>query len=433
MTIKKKMKIIWVDSDRSEHSVIKQLAEKSDWCDLLIVDTYVTVQKMLRYEPIDGIVSTLILSDAKAYEIIDHKSGVPTVVVYRPEDATEAYKIVDAGAVGVVAADDGPYILTALSLIRNACLTRYTVKKQLLFNEILTRMLDAVCVTELDNTVIYVNHAFCSMFGCSEDDILGKKSYLVHDGIERVDEPEETYIGYHTRNDGGGFYFALYGSLLHDTLLKQDKRVWIVKDVTEQKEQENNIRMLSAEIERSVTIDAVTGLYNRRYFMEQLTRELVRANRYSTPLALLLVDIDSFKTINDVYGHIVGDHVLTMVSDTISEAIRVSDITGRLGSNAFGIILPQTPLCDAAKLAESVRMEIMEDVHFGIDMNVFNVTCSVGLVELHAAMERTNDLMNAADKALKEAKSRGKNCVVAAEFEVDKELSFTAYTDDCDR
>ncbi len=428
-----KLRFVWVDSDRSEHVAIAQITQNIDWCDTVVLDSFIAVQKFIRTEHVDGIIASRTLSDACADEIIANAQRIPVLIVYRPEEMAEVYKSVEVGAYAVISHDNGPYIRTACMMMRQAAKTQKQLHRFELLADTMNRIAEAVCITENDMTVVFVNREFCSLFECNESDIIGKKSHLLNDGIARIEESNAIYAGYHTRSNGNGFYFSLSGSLYRRAGRAHDLQVWVIRDVTSEKDKESTIRTLNAEVERSVTVDSVTGVYNRRYFMEQLTRELVRANRYATPMSLLIVDIDSFGRINDEYGHIVGDHVLTMVSDTVAESIRVADIVGRLGSNSFGIILPQTALCDASKIAEDVRMEIMEDVHFGIDMNVFNVTCSVGAVELHPSMERTTDLMSAADKALKEAKIRGKNCVVAIAYTVGAECAFTSVTDDCDR
>lgn len=433
MTDTAKIRIVWADSDVAEHVAVRQITQSIDWCEVIILDSFVAVQKYIRNERVDGIVAMRTLNDACADELFSNAQKIPVIVLYKNEEAHEAYKSVENGAKAVIAYDNGPYIRTACAVMRKTLSETHEVHRYDMLEDTLQKINEAVCITESDMTVVYVNHEFCRLFECTEVDIIGKKSHILHDGVSRSEEPDSIYAGYHTRSNGGGFYFSLAGSLYRRPGRAHDLQIWVIRDMTAEKEKESLIRTLNSEIERSVTVDSVTGVYNRRYFMEQLTRELVRANRYGTPMSLILVDIDSFGRINDEYGHIVGDHVLTMVSDTVAESIRVSDVVGRLGSNAFGIILPQTACDEASHIAETLRMEIMEDVHFGIDMNVFNVTCSVGIVELHSSMERTIDLMTAADKALKEAKARGKNCVVAASCSSKDNFAFTAVTDDCDR
>ncbi len=167
-----------------------------------------------------------------------------------------------------------------------------------------------------------------------------------------------------------------------------------------------------AEIERLAITDGLTGLFNHRYFQEKLSEEFNRVERFSTPLSLLLIDIDYFKKINDTYGHPVGDTVLKKISGIIRKTIRSVDIPARYGGEEFALILPGTDSSGAMNMAERLRKAIM-DVSFSADNVVFKVTVSIGISTnpkgVKEKIKNKEELIERADKALYEAKNKGRN------------------------
>jgi diguanylate cyclase (GGDEF)-like protein len=156
--------------------------------------------------------------------------------------------------------------------------------------------------------------------------------------------------------------------------------------------------------------DRLTGLYDHKFFRQRLREEIARSRRYHTSLALLMVDIDHFKRINDIYGHPVGDKVLVKVANIISANIREFDIAARYGGEEFAIILPETDLLGAEKVAERLRIVIQQE-HFYLGANErINLTASVGISTLGAKMT-DEGLISLADEYLYKAKDLGRNRV----------------------
>jgi diguanylate cyclase (GGDEF)-like protein len=160
------------------------------------------------------------------------------------------------------------------------------------------------------------------------------------------------------------------------------------------------------EISRAATIDPVTGLFNRRHFETRLQAELQRARRQQEDLALLMVDIDDFKRINDTFGHLEGDRALREVADLLRGGVRIFDLCARYGGEEFAIVMPATPRSIAIQVAERIRHRIHEYTRF----DPFPITVSIG-VGLLRSDDSPDDLVNAADRALIEAKGAGKNTV----------------------
>ena len=158
--------------------------------------------------------------------------------------------------------------------------------------------------------------------------------------------------------------------------------------------------------------DGLTGLLNRRTLEEVLSRELKAGTRYRASACLILVDVDHFKQVNDLFGHVGGDRVLTEIATVMQEAVRDTDSVGRYGGEEFGIVLPHTDLARAAVLAERLRDQI-ERHAFDVDGGSVRITVSVGIAQIpDKTIGTVPEWMAAADAALYEAKGCGRNGVV---------------------
>lgn len=175
-------------------------------------------------------------------------------------------------------------------------------------------------------------------------------------------------------------------------------------DITERKR-------LELELTKQAHLDYLTGLSNRRHFMEQGAVELSRAIRYDTPLSLLMLDIDFFKRVNDTYGHQVGDAVLQVLSKVCQDTMRQVDVVGRLGGEEFAVILPETTSVEALEVAGRLRESIAKTaVNIPVGLPI-HFTVSIGVTTLSNKNVNIDTLLNQADKALYEAKETGRNKV----------------------
>lgn len=171
---------------------------------------------------------------------------------------------------------------------------------------------------------------------------------------------------------------------------------------------------LRETLQHQSTVDPLTGLYNRRYFDESLRRELVRANRLKAPLAIVMIDLDHFKRINDTYGHDGGDMVLKAAAKAIRERARASDIACRYGGEELVLVLPECSAHDAAACAEKIRQSIgaISLSHSGTVIS--GVSASFGIAAWPVHGTEGNELIKTADHALYAAKKTGRNKVVIA-------------------
>ena len=163
---------------------------------------------------------------------------------------------------------------------------------------------------------------------------------------------------------------------------------------------------VNAELKRLATTDTLTGVYNRRYFEDVIAVEVKRAGRYGDAVSLLLLDIDHFKSINDVHGHLVGDQILIGLTARVGEHLRSTDVLARWGGEEFVVLLPHTNVLQALPLAEKLRALIAE-TPFPV---AGRVTASFGISEYHAP-ETIHAWMKRADEALYQAKALGRNRV----------------------
>lgn len=174
------------------------------------------------------------------------------------------------------------------------------------------------------------------------------------------------------------------------------------------------------EMFRLTNTDPLTGAYNKRYFLSMLERELARAERYKRESALLMLDLDHFKKVNDTFGHVAGDAVLIEAVKRIGAELTSEDLLARFGGEEFVVLLDQTTLAEAALVAERIRASIAASpmLHAGATIPVTTSIGVSGLQEVAGAddtasrMQRVEALLTLADTKLYEAKHAGRNRVV---------------------
>lgn len=167
------------------------------------------------------------------------------------------------------------------------------------------------------------------------------------------------------------------------------------------------------ELRRWATTDALTGMSNRRHFLDLCEREMQRAVRYGRPLTVAIFDVDLFKRINDGFGHATGDEVLRTIAQLTAAALRETDLAGRLGGEEFGLLLPETDLAGGVDMAERLRAAIA-NAHIEVSGQTVPVTISIGVAALAAEEASVDVLFARADQALYHAKNAGRDRVAVA-------------------
>jgi len=275
---------------------------------------------------------------------------------------------------------------------------------------------DSLVMVDAKGIVLFWSPAAETMFGWSNEEAIGSE---IHDLIAP--------LHYHEEAKSGLKEFALTGtgkvmeSVMEFDALRKDKSiipversvssfqidndffaVGILRDVTERKKLEKELTLLART-------DKMTSLYNRGYFMELAEHEIDRSLRYNTSLAIIMFDADKFKNINDQYGHDIGDKVLIRIAETVTSVVRKADVVGRLGGEEFAVLLPETSMLDAQKVAEKIRVRIQtESIATPRSGNV-SCTVSLGIAEFNESIGDVELLLKLADTALYRAKAAGRN------------------------
>jgi diguanylate cyclase (GGDEF)-like protein len=195
---------------------------------------------------------------------------------------------------------------------------------------------------------------------------------------------------------------------------QKGRSAFLLRDVTAQERIRRELERANADLERLARTDPLTGLANRRHFMETLDREVERSQRYGRPLSLVLIDLDHFKGVNDTHGHAAGDDVLRAAADALRSVCRDVDLAARLGGEELAILLPETDSAGARVVAERTRERIEAVPHRSPGGAPFTVTASLGVATATGGSHGGEELLQASDEALYRAKDEGRNRVVIA-------------------
>jgi len=191
------------------------------------------------------------------------------------------------------------------------------------------------------------------------------------------------------------------------------------------------MQRMHEQLHTAAITDGLTGLHNHDFLTRVLEQEMARSRRYGHPLALIMVDIDHFKVVNDTFGHLVGNAVLQEVARVLRQAVRDVDTVGRFGGEEFAVILPEATCAEAAHVAERMRRAVADSIDVKA-LRGHTVTASFGLADANdTRVTNTAQLLDLADRALYLAKRRGRNQVSSC-YEVDEqaEVAATLQTDE---
>eukprot|EP00163_Fabomonas_tropica_P032014 TRINITY_DN7851_c0_g1_i1.p1 TRINITY_DN7851_c0_g1~~TRINITY_DN7851_c0_g1_i1.p1 ORF type:complete len:407 (-),score=38.43 TRINITY_DN7851_c0_g1_i1:897-2117(-) len=276
------------------------------------------------------------------------------------------------------------------------------------------------CRYDDHGTMLFVSEGCVELTGYEPDELMDSRAISYGDMLDRESyqhllceirsamASEEPYsVEYAlTRKDGQQVWVWERGRAIHEgedgTMLEG-----IVLDISDRKR-------LRDELEELATRDPLTGLLNRREMSRVLEEELERARRYQRPMAMLWIDFDRFKAINDTYGHAAGDSVLQSATGLLAESVRSVDSIGRFGGEEFVIVLPEMGVAEAQETAERLRRHVSATPQPLGDGRVVSLTISVGVAVYPRHGVTGPALCAAADKAMYQAKTAGRNCVALA-------------------
>jgi diguanylate cyclase (GGDEF)-like protein len=208
------------------------------------------------------------------------------------------------------------------------------------------------------------------------------------------------------QNSTNGTY--VNGTLVSARHLRDGDRVQVGRSIFKFITGDNIEQHYHEEIYRLKTTDGLTGAFNKRHFDEEIKREVFRYLRYRRPLALIMLDIDHFKNVNDEYGHLAGDRVLADLSRLLAAVARAEDTFCRYGGEEFAVLMPETQLSEAVERAENMRA-MVERARFEFDGVSIPITISGGVAEAQPSHEESDDFVAEADRKLYDAKRGGRN------------------------
>lgn len=283
---------------------------------------------------------------------------------------------------------------------------------EVIFNNALV----GIMVVGKDGIIQRVNQTFVDMLGFNTpNDWVGKPSREVHLSDESylqfnqkfhpaLINKENVDIDYQVKSrNGSPIWVSISGKAL-DTNLPADLEkgvVWVTRDINKRKLMEEQLIKLTRE-------DALTGLFNRRYFIESSDREVELMHRYDKSLSLLTIDIDHFKSINDTFGHDIGDQALVFFSKICTDIVRSIDIVGRMGGEEFAILLIESTRQQASDIAHRILNTLTKQSM--LHQDIPSMSASIGVVQIEPK-ETLQSAMKRADKLLYTAKKNGRSRV----------------------
>ncbi len=331
-------------------------------------------------------------------------------VVASGDDAARARippgRLARLGAAGVheYTSDDSEHVLGAAKPLRDE---RFTLLVEAPFDVAFAPVLSVVSRIFVSDLVIILVFSFLAYKITAA---IMQPIRALSDGAQRISQGDYDHAIPESRgNDEIGLLIRTFNDMLSQLRRNSSEIDDDQRRLTEQNEELQRANEVLAQL--SIT-DGLTKLHNHRYFQDHLTREIKRIGRTGEPLSMILMDLDDFKRLNDLYGHAAGDELLVGVANILVDTVRESDLLARYGGEEFVILATGTELEGAIAMAEKIRMSVETSSHIVDDsMRPIRVTLSIG-VAAYRGDRRV--FFQAADRALYDAKAQGKNCVIAA-------------------
>ncbi len=275
-----------------------------------------------------------------------------------------------------------------------------------------------------DDKLLYANYVFLDIFCATQSQTeywsfeqLVRHAYKKKHGINIETDHIESWLEYvrtvRRKRPHRMFEVDLVNGrwmLFSEQLLESGEMLVQAKDISKQKVTENTLQRSVVQLKKLALTDELTQLANRRSFVDAVETELARVQRNQLSATMLVIDLDHFKRINDTYGHLAGDSVLSHTADVLRKSTRQYDIVGRLGGEEFAVFMSEANINTAFDVAERIRKTLAQS-YTECDGHKINVTASIGICSRQEP-DSFESLFTEADEALYQAKSNGRNCTM---------------------
>ncbi len=318
-----------------------------------------------------------------------------------------------------------PVFFTLKDLVYSWALFRYGLFDLLPIarNLVVELMGDPVFVLDKHSRIVDLNPIAKTIIGCTADAAIGHPAAQILQPWWRVVELQNNLYGnmpVQLSDNGIERHFDVRVSPFVDQYSRVQGRIVILHDITLLVEgkrrlqtQFDEIQILHAKLQEQSIHDQLTGLYNRHYLQETMAREFAKAIRETAPISLAMIDVDYFKNVNDTFGHPVGDKVLKALAAQLINQSRAEDAVFRYGGEEFLVVLPNTSANTALKRAEQWRASF-ESSPVAVSSTAIRLTISLGVASFPRHGSTLDEILDAADRALYEAKHQGRNRAVLA-------------------
>jgi diguanylate cyclase (GGDEF)-like protein/PAS domain S-box-containing protein len=307
---------------------------------------------------------------------------------------------------------DSGEVIGVVGSARDITTERETMEQLRVSSLVLANSSEALMLSDADNHIVDVNPAFTRITGYTLDEVQGRDPRLLHSGEQNAEFYQAMWAQIESTGQWQGEVWNLRKNgelfaewLTVNTLWHPDgrvhRRVGLFSDITEKKRSEELIW-------KQANFDQLTGLPNRRMFLDRLAQDIKRADRAGNRLALMFLDLDNFKEINDTLGHEAGDELLTEAARRIASCTRGSDTVARHGGDEFTVILPElTDDSGIDRIATSILSALTQPFVMGVDH--VHVSASIGITLYPDDAQSQDDLLRNADQAMYVSKDAGRN------------------------
>lgn len=346
-----------------------------------------------------------------------NKSGVDWINVpsaFRIRTVNGKTKMMLSASLSITYEGQEAILVTGMDMTEQAEMAEALRASEKNFRQLFENMQEVYYRTDANGIVQMIGPGVRNVLGFEPHELLGKavESFYPQasdrDAIKKAlmeNGKVSDFPGQAVRKDGRVIDISINSRALYDDNGIFSGVEGTYRDVTQRK-------IMERELQRLATTDPLTEIANRRSFLEQAEQIFRASQRYQTSFTMLMLDLDFFKAINDKYGHLGGDKVLTRFAHTVGLELRDSDVFGRLGGEEFCILLQQAHRDEAINVAERIRQRI-QDLSFKDPAgDLFGLTVSIGVTDNVESDERLANLLERADKALYQAKQTGRNKVV---------------------